>query len=177
MRHFINSRVPRRYARLSRGLTYGGLAIMVLGVIGSFQGTYPQNLIFAAFFLGLIVFQLGVPLRNRWDRTPRADQMLDSALKGLDDRYTVFHYCLGARHALFGPKGSFAITPRGEEGLIEYQDEAWYQTLPRRSALRRGGVRELKGMDRDAESNASKLQRALVKRLDAEAAPSTRPLL
>lgn len=99
MRQYINSAKVNRNARLSRILSFGGLGIMGLGLLLSFR-LRPQDrfeLVLGLFLIGILASQIGQPMRNRWDRRPRLDEILDGALKGLDRRFAIFHYALGGQ--------------------------------------------------------------------------------
>jgi hypothetical protein len=53
---------------------------------------------------------------------------VDDVLKGLDDRYTLVHYRLGADHALFTPNGILAILAKYERGQVSFDGKKWRQT-------------------------------------------------
>ena len=161
MQQYIDAGKVKRNARLSRILSFGGLGIMGLGLLISFRPPYRVDLVLALFLVGILASQIGLPMRNRWDRRPRIDEVLDSALKGLDQRYAVFHYLLGARHVLVCPGGVFALIPRIEEGTIEYVDGDWRRTTEGGGLLRRGGTRPIRGIDRDATAEAERANKRL----------------
>src|SRR3989304_418341 len=58
-----------------------------------------------AFLLGFTLTNIGTVFQNRWGRRP--DKGLADALKGLDDRFTLYNYRLGSPHVLVGPGGVF----------------------------------------------------------------------
>lgn len=151
----------RLYSRLSRVLAFGGLGVMGVAVLLSLRQPYPVDLVFGLLLVGMLASQIGLPLRNRWDREPRFDQVLDEHLKGLDKRYLLFHHYLGASHVLICPAGVFALIPRLEEGEIEYLDGKWQRTVEKGGFLRRGGVKPIRGLDRDASASAERAQRRL----------------
>lgn len=157
MQSYINASKVRRNGVIARILTYGGLGIMGLGLLVSFQEPVRIDLVFLMFFVGMIASQIGIPMRNRWDRRPRMDEVLDSALKGLDKRYAVFHYSLGAKHVLFSPAGVFALIPRLESGKIRYTNGTWTRTTPRkRRIFRRGGTRKIRGIERQSRTEITR---------------------
>ena len=139
MQQYINSAKVKRNARIARILSFGGLAVMGIGLLISFRSPYRIDLVLGLFLVGILGSQIGLPMRNRWDRRPRIDEILDAALKGLDQRFAIFHYSLGARHVLVCPGGVFAVIPRVENGLISYSDGSWTRTTNKRGLLRRGG--------------------------------------
>ncbi len=165
MRHYLDTGKVRLYATLSRVLSFGGMGIMGIGLVVSFRQTTRLDGVLGLFLAGMIASQLGIPMRNRWDRHPRTDELLDRALKGLDARFAIFHYSLGASHAVSCPAGIFALLPRFEDGAVEYRDGKWQRTVQRRGRLRRGGVRRIEGLDRQALAEAHRLHNRLLKRL------------
>lgn len=172
MRHYLNSRKVRRNVIISRGLSYGGLGIMAIGLVVSLRQAAPLDAVLGLFFVGMVASQIGLPMRNRWDRHPRIDEVLDSSMKGLDERFAIFHYTLGSSHALFCPGGVFALLPRLEDGKYEYRDGDWIRTWTGRGRLRRGGTRKLGGIDREAAVEAERLRKGLVKKLGLDEAPA-----
>ena len=131
---------------------------MGLGLLISLRSDFRVDLVLVLFFIGIISSQLGTPMRNRWDRHPRIDELLDSSLKGLDKRFAIFHYSLGANHVLFTPSGVFAIVPRLEDGQIEYRDHQWTRTTTKGGFLRRAGTRPIKGVERQAAAEANRVR-------------------
>jgi hypothetical protein len=156
MRQHINSAKVKRNALLSRILSFGGLGIMGLGLLISFRPPYRIDLVLGLFLVGILASQIGLPMRNRWDRRPRIDEILDGALKGLDQRFAIFHYSLGARHVLICPGGVFAVIPRVEDGVINYSDGSWTRTTSRGGLFRRAGTRRIRGIEQEAASEVDR---------------------
>ncbi len=129
---------------------------MGLGLLISFRPPYRVDLVLGLFLIGILSSQIGQPMRNRWDRQPRIDEILDGALKGLDQRFAIFHYSLGARHLLICPGGVFALIPRGEHGIIEYNDGNWTRTTRKGSLFRRAGTRNIRGIEREADAEVDR---------------------
>ncbi|MDK1044364.1 MAG: hypothetical protein QGM45_01615 [Anaerolineales bacterium] len=156
MRQYIDSAKVKRNARIARILSFGGLASMGLGLVISFQNPNDTRPVLGLFLVGILTSQIGQPMRNRWDRRPRIDELLDGALKGLDQRFAIFHYSLGARHLLICPGGVFALIPRGEAGKIEYNNGNWTRTTSRGSLIRRAGTRSIRGIEREADAEVDR---------------------
>jgi hypothetical protein len=165
VRHVLDAAKVRRYATISRVLSFGGMGIMGIGLVVSFRQSTRLDGVLGLFLAGMIASQLGIPMRNRWDRHPRIDELLDRALKGLDSRFAIFHYSLGASHVVICPAGIFALLPRFEDGEVEYRDGRWVRTVQKRGRLRRGGIRRIDGLDRQAAAEVERLQRRLVRKL------------
>lgn len=124
MQSYTNLKRVKRQSLLAKVLMFGGLGVLGLAVLLNFQNPeqYLQLVLLLAI-VGVVMFQIGMPMQNRWNREPRLDQILDQATKGLDRRYSFFHYYLGVDHALITPSGVFAVVPRLEQGMI-HTDQA-----------------------------------------------------
>lgn len=165
MRSYLQESKVKNSARLGRILGYGGLGVMGLGFVLSFRQPYDVTQVFTIFLFGMLASQIGLPLVNRWGRHPRVDEVLDGALRGLDARFGLFHYCLGVDHALITPAGVFALIPRVEAGLIEFGEKGWQRTARRRDGSARGKPRKIRGLDRAIEIDSSSLRSKLAKAL------------
>lgn len=112
---FIPSRI-----RESRFLTWGGLLLLVVGWVSSFNSTW---ILFSllALIIGFPLFNSGRYLANRWGARPRPDEVLEDALRGLDQRYTLYNYVQGVpvEHFLVSPVGIYVIETRHQMGRFE----------------------------------------------------------
>jgi hypothetical protein len=177
MRQYLNIRRVRRNATLGKVLLWAGLAIMAIGLILSLTKSEALNLVLASALIGVITSQIGMTLTNRWGRHPRIDELISASLKGLDDRYALFNYGLGTKHALFGPHGILALVPQIPSGEITFQDATWTQVRPKRGRLSRPRPRSLGSLQSDAQSEASSLGKALHKYLGNDEQYSVMPVL
>jgi hypothetical protein len=111
----------RRNSIIGQVASLGGLAILAGGMYISFKN--PERISFAwlALLIGFTLSQVGIFFGNRWGRRPRPDEHLDSALKGMDDRHTLYHYSAPTSHLLLGPSGIWVLLPRHQTGKIIYQ--------------------------------------------------------
>ena len=57
---------------------------------------------------------------NRFGKPPRPDQKLSTALKGMDDKYTLYHFSTNIPHLLVGPSGIYCLLPYNQPGTISY---------------------------------------------------------
>jgi len=62
-------------------------------------------------------------MANRWGKSPRPDEIIIQALKGLDNRYTLYNFTTGVSHLLVGPIGECIINPYHHKGEISYNPE------------------------------------------------------
>ena len=123
MQNIVDEQRIQRGARLGKLATFGGLGLLVVGLIVSlvFQKSPLLLLSFVFLVLGLVVSSIGTLNMSRWAREPRADQALTQALRGYDDRYRLYSYILPAPHVLLSPVGLFVLTAMGQDGVIRYE--------------------------------------------------------
>jgi len=103
------------------------LVVLVVGLVVSFSKPELVSLAWGALLLGFILTQVGLYFGNRWGRKPRPDELLDAGLKGLDDRYTIYHYKSPVAHLLVGPAGIWILLPYQQAGIITYEKGRWKQ--------------------------------------------------
>jgi len=113
-----NDRLIHRNSRIAMITTFGGLFVLLGGLLISFKSPEQMGLSWAALMLGFLLSQLGIYFSNRWGRHPRPDEQLDTALKGLDSRHTLYHYSTPVPHLLVGPSGLWVIMPYYQRGTI-----------------------------------------------------------
>jgi hypothetical protein len=163
MRIYVDHAKIERRARLGQILIGAGLASFVIGLIISFVRPEQIPVVLATALIGLVLSQGGNVVFSRWGRSPRMDQVIDDALKGLNDNYALIHYAFGADHFMVSPAGVFLISPRPEEGEITFENGEWWQEVPKRGLLRRGGRRSLGDLGKRAARDARKLTHRLEK--------------
>ena len=177
MRRYIDNRKVKRMAALgTAGLVVGVLSMLVgLGI--SFIERENAPLVLSTSFMGVIIAQLGLTQRSRWGGHPRTDETLDDSLKGLDDRYAIFHYLLGASHTLVCPAGVFAVCTTSLEGEIAYKGGQWMHTPPAGRRNRPSKPRSLGQPDRETSAEVERLKKALAKHLGGAPTVNPQPLL
>jgi hypothetical protein len=132
MKIFSNEKLIIRNKTLGNVLSLGSIAILGTGMFFSFKdkdGTYlPYT--FAALIIGFLLFQVGNYFMNRWGKSPRPDEKIAQALKGLDSNYSLYQYTTPIPHLLVGPAGVFTILPYNQPGVIKYDNNRgrWKQT-------------------------------------------------
>ena len=132
MEIITNESLIRRNARLGQITSIAGLLVLALGMYISFARPELFNYSLLALLVGFALSQIGIYFGNRFGRHPRPDESLDLALKGLDGRFTMYHYKTPATHLLIGPSGIWVISPRSTRGAISYNES-------RRRYVQRGG--------------------------------------
>ncbi|HJS28671.1 MAG TPA: hypothetical protein VJ768_03565 [Anaerolineales bacterium] len=137
MRIVSNDRLIKRNARIGQISSVAGLAVLGGGLLVSFQAPEQFALSWGALLVGFILSQIGLYFSNRWGRSPRPDEELTKALKGLSQEYTLYHYSSPARHLLLGPAGLWVLAAYRQNGQISYINGKWKHTAASRGFLLR----------------------------------------
>ena len=177
MRHYINQRKVKLYNNLSKAMIIVGLILLVISLVLSFTRPEIMNQLLITVIAGTLVSQAGLALFNNWGRQPRIDQIYDGALKGLDNRYALFHYKLGTNHALMCPAGVYALISRQDEGEITYSEGKWWEQVQKRSLFRRSGRKRLTRVEDHANAQARSMQLSIQKALPEITDISVKPIL
>jgi hypothetical protein len=122
-----NDRLIKRNALIGRYAMFAGLAVLLGGMFISFRYQEQFGISMSALVLGFILSQVGIYYSNRWGRRPRPDELLDQALKGLDFKYTIYHFTGPVSHILLGPSGIWALLPYYQRGTITFENGRWRQ--------------------------------------------------
>jgi hypothetical protein len=139
MRLVIDQKLVQRNTAIGKYSLNVGLVLLVGALIIDIYGfTRPQDtmiLVYAliAFFIGLVLTNVSSYFTNRWGRRP--DKGLSDALKGVDNRYTLYHYQLGAAHVLLGPNGTTVFVPKYQPGTVSLVRGKWLAPSARRGPL------------------------------------------
>lgn len=122
MKVITNQKLIKRYNRLGKYLTIISLFVLGGGLVASFTPNY-ITWAFFALIAGFILSQLGIYFGSRWGRSPRPDERLTNALKGLADNYVLYHYVTDVAHLLIGPAGNWVLLPYPQAGVITYDEK------------------------------------------------------
>lgn len=111
------------------------IALGLSGLFGSVALTFLQQLLYvylayALLITGFLFFNAGMQQWAKWNRRPRPDELLDSALRRLNDRYTLVHFPeipegWRPEHVLIWPGGILNITTRELAGRIVVKGTRW----------------------------------------------------
>jgi hypothetical protein len=132
MKVYSDEKLIKRNKVVGNVLSLASIAILGAGMFLSFKdkdGSYLAYT-FAALIVGFLLFQVGNFYMSKWGKSPRPDEKISQALKGLDGNYSLYHYKSMVSHLLVGPAGIFALLPYNQPGVIEYNAERnrWKQT-------------------------------------------------
>jgi hypothetical protein len=127
MEVITNDRLIKRNARIGQISSLVGLLILGAGMYISFTQPELFSISLGALLVGFALSQVGIYFGNRWGRRPRPDELINQSLKGLDGRYSLYHYQSPSSHLLVGPAGVWAILPRHQRGKISFEKGRWRQ--------------------------------------------------
>jgi hypothetical protein len=128
MKIIENTRLIERNKKISKYSSYGALALLGLGFYFTLQDdTMSMIYSMAALLLGLIVWQVSMFFTSRWGAKVCPHELITSALKGLDDKFTLYHYATPVSHLLTSPAGLWILLPVLAGGRISYDRGKWIQ--------------------------------------------------
>lgn len=118
-----NTRKIERNKKIGKYTTIGGLVILGIGLYVNLAA--PQEIVisFGALIVGFAMSQVGIYYGNRFGKSPRPDELLTGALKGLSEQYTLYHYMTPVPHVLVGPAGVWVLLPYPQTGTVTYDTE------------------------------------------------------
>jgi hypothetical protein len=119
-----NEKLIARRRRIGTYASFGGLGVLLAGMIASFQVQYIWYSLIA-LVAGFLLAQFGNYNLRRWGRSPRPDQVIETALKGFDDRYHLYSWSLPAPFVLLSPQGVYTFVTRDQTGEITVNGSQW----------------------------------------------------
>lgn len=122
MKIVVNEQLINRNKKIGQYTSIASLIVLAAGLFASFNVQY-INWSFVALIAGFVMSQVGIYFGNRWGRSPRPDEKLTQALKGIGDKYTLYHYTTKIPHLLVGPAGIWALIPYHQGGTILYDSK------------------------------------------------------
>jgi hypothetical protein len=133
MKTYSNEKLIKRNTLIGNITSLTSIAVLGVGMYLSFKdttGSQYLTITYTCLIVGFLLFQVGNYFTNRFGKPPRPDQRISQALKGLDDKYTLYHYMTNIPHLLVGPSGIYCLLPYNQIGTITYNAEKnrWKQT-------------------------------------------------
>jgi hypothetical protein len=171
MKIITNTKLIERNKTIGKVLTFVALAILIGGLALSINGK-PENISYSylALILGFMASQFGIYFSNRFGRSPRPDEKLSAELKGLDDRYSLYHYSTSVSHVLVGPSGLWILMPFNQQGTITFE-KGKYKQKGGNLYLKIFAQEGLGRPDKDTQYACEDMQKFLAKKMDADSIP------
>ena len=182
MKIIKNEKLIKRNGRIGQWTTIAALGVLGGGMYLTFaNANNPKFITYSLFALlgGFVLTQVGLYMGNRWGRSPRPDEQLDAALKGLPGEFTIYHYATPASHLLVGPAGVWVLLSYRQRGVVTYSKNRWrvgsggflqaYMSIFGQEGIGRP--------DLEADSQANSVAKALSKNLSGKELPSIQSIL
>ncbi len=169
MRIIANERYIKRRAKAGRYLSLAGLFVLLAAFIFSwFQTQAPALMPLAlgmALAIGVFLSFIGGFYVERFGGPTAHHKGVREALKGLDNRYTLFQYVLPVPHALLEPGGITVIVVRSQPGDITYADGKWIHRQRGKFFRELAGQERLGRPELDVEAQVEQMKQYLKERL------------
>ncbi len=125
MKLSINNKRIDRNKKFAQIALFASLALLIIGFVWTLRNSEPSKSLTGYLILipAYVLVQISIFLANRWGKSPRPDEIVVQALKGLDNRYTLYNFTTGVPHLLVGPIGAWIINPYSHKGEISYNPE------------------------------------------------------
>ena len=179
MKIVTNEKLVKRNRRIAQIASISGLVVLVGGMVISFQRQDLINYSFTALIIGFVLSQIGIYFTTRWGRNPRPDELINQALKGLDDKYSIYHYTTPASHLLVGPAGLWVLMPPHQRGTISLYKDRWRHSGGgfMQTYLKLFGQESLGRPELEMQNESEKLKNKLQKMMGEGELPDIQPVL
>ena len=169
-----NEKLIKRNSKIGQYTSLGALVVLGVGMYISF--TRPELFVWAvgALLLGFTLTQVGMYFGNRWGRSPRPDEKLDSGLKGLHKDFSIYHWATPVAHLLVGPAGVWVLIPYHQRGQVSYRKNRWKMSGGGflQNYMRLFGQEGLGRPDLEAEAEINSIHKLFAKELDEDEIPA-----
>jgi hypothetical protein len=123
MKIYSNDKLIKRNKFLSRvtlilGLGFMGFAFITLLNTEVSSSIFIPSMI--AGVIGIVLSTINIPLSARFGASPRPDELISAALKGLDNSFSLYHYTTPVPHLLLGPNGIWVFNTYVVQGKVTY---------------------------------------------------------
>jgi hypothetical protein len=130
MQLVANQQLVKNRVRLGLGLLLGSLAIFALGLVLSTQVDVTHELpiaAWAAIIGGLLLYSVGQTQLRRWGPRNRQEEQLGQAIRGLDQRYTLYAFLSSSLpdYILVSPAGAHVLIVRQDAGQVSCIRDKW----------------------------------------------------
>jgi hypothetical protein len=179
MKIIKNEKKIKRNATIGNWTSISALLVLGVGMYVSLKRTDLFVYALGALLVGFTLTQIGMYMGNRYGRSPRPDEKLDAALKGLPGDYTIYHYMTPASHLLIGPSGVWLLMPYHQRGQVTYKKKRWQIGGGGflQSYMRIFGQESLGRPDVEIDSELNLLKRHFAKHMDESQIPEIKPLI
>ncbi len=128
MKIITNTKLIGRNKKISAYSTVAALVLLGVGFYLTLRSDATSMFYsFVALLLGIMIWQISIYYTNRWGAKVCPYELITGALKGLEDKYTLYHFSTPVSHLLAGPTGLWVLVPILAGGKISYENGKWKQ--------------------------------------------------
>ncbi len=128
MKIIENTKLINRNKKLAKYTSYATFGFIAISFyFNTKKDTTSMIFMLVALLLCMITWQISMYFTARWGAKVNPYEMVTSALKGLDDKYTLYHFSTPVSHLLASPNGLWIILPELAGGKITYSNGKWKQ--------------------------------------------------
>ena len=174
MKIIKNEQRIKRNAQIGSWTSLAALAVLGLGMYISFTRTELIAYSLTALIAGFTLTQVGMYMGNKYGRSPRPDEKLDTGLKGLSNDFSIYHYTTPVSHLLVGPGGVWVLMPYHQRGQVKFKKNRWQISGGgfMQGYMRIFGQEGLGRPDYEIEGEVSALRKYLTKQMDDAEIPA-----
>ncbi len=186
MKIIKNEKLIKRNSMIGQWTSIGGFIIIGVGMYFYLTNLNKPEMLakydvyyFIAVGVAFMLTQVGTRLGNRFGASPRPDEKIDAALKGLPGDFTVYHFVTPASYLLVGPAGIWVLLPFHQRGVVTYTKNRWH--IDNGDFIQRYlsifGGQGIGRPDWDAESEISLIQKLFAKKINKGEIPEIKAVL
>ena len=179
MKIIKNEKLIKRNAQIGSWTSLAALVVLGGGMYISF--TRPALFAYSllALLLGFTLTQVGMYMGNKFGRSPRPDEKLDTGLKGLQNEFVMYHYTTPVSHLLVGPAGVWVVMPYHQRGQVVFKKNRWRMSGGGflQNYMRLFGQEGLGRPDIEIDNEIKSLKRHLSKHMDEAEIPEINALM
>ena len=174
MKIIKNEQRIKRNAQIGSWTSLAAMAVLGLGMYISFTRTDLIIYSLIALIAGFTLTQVGMYMGNKYGRSPRPDEKLDTGLKGLSNDFSIYHYTTPVSHLLVGPGGVWVLMPYHQRGQVTFKKSRWQISGGgfMQGYMRIFGQEGLGRPDYEIEGEVSALRKYLTKQMDDAEIPA-----
>ncbi len=179
MKIIKNEKLIKRNGMIGNWTSIAALVVLGGGMYVSLKRPEWINYALIAFLLGFTLTQIGMYMGNRYGRSPRPDEKLDTGLKGLPGDYTIYHYTTPVSHLLVGPAGVWLLMPYYQRGQVTFKKNRWQMSGGgfMQSYMRIFGQESLGRPDIEIDNATLALKKFFGKQMEESEIPEIKPLI
>jgi len=179
MKIIKNEKLIKRNSTIGNWTSIGALVVLGVGMYISLKRTDLFIYALVALLIGFTLTQVGMYMGNRYGRSPRPDERLDTGLKGLPGDYSIYHYMTPVSHLLVGPAGVWLLMPYFQRGQVTFKKNRWQMSGGGfiQGYMRIFGQENLGRPDIEVDNEVNGLRKFLTKKMDESQIPEIKPLM